>query len=459
MVRYSLLAALILVSGCRTHLPPSADGRKDIPLELVDVRAFKMGQPDAVLMLTGGSGGMLEVCNCSGPMPGGLSRRSGLVQSYRKTFADTMLVDAGDTFWVEPTDIRNGYMLRGYEQIGYDAVVLGDQEWAAGPKRLAEMFAANKTPALSSTVTGDGVVTAQAFKRDFARAKIAVVSDTRPEAFHFVPKTLVAKLQFSEQAEIDRQIAELKSQGYIVVLIAHAGEESVEDIASHTKADLVVRGHTTRTDSKLARVNGKPVIKVGGYEYVGVVAIKADGNKIADIEYRAELVSTKWPLDGKLLLTYQSYAHEAMMKALDAERTNGLNYQSSASCGHCHKKEYDNWKKTQHSKAYATLQKVNRTGDPSCVMCHTSGFGSKGGFYTYAKTKHLANVNCQNCHRLNEAEHRKRDFTIEPVGREICQTCHTPITDPKFTFKAKRKKILCSDIVESSGDDDDASAQ
>lgn len=452
MVRYSLLAALVLVSGCRTQLPPSADGRKEIPLKLVDVRAFKMGQPDAVLMLTGGSGGLLEVCNCSGPMPGGLSRRSGLVQSYRKTFAETVLVDAGDTFWIEPTDIRNGYMLRGYGQIGYDAVVLGDQEWAAGPERLAEMLAVNKTPALSTTVMGPGVATSKALEREFARAKIAVVSDISPKAFHFVPKSLVGKLLFAEPAELDRQIAELKSQGYIVVLIAHAGDESIQDIASRTKADLVVQGHTTRTDTKLSRVNGKPVIKVGGYEYVGVVAIKADGNKISDVEYRAELVSTKWPLDGKLLLTYQSYAHEAMMKALDAERKTGLTYQSSASCGQCHKKEYNNWKKTKHSTAYVTLQKVKRTGDPSCVMCHTSGFGTKAGFYTYAKTKHLANVNCQNCHRFNAAEHRKKDFTIEPVGTEICQTCHTPVTDPKFTFKAKRKKILCSGHEGSEGD-------
>jgi len=452
MVRYCLLAALVLVSGCRTQLPPSADGRKEVPLKLVNVRAFKMGQPDAVLMLTGGSGGLLEVCNCSGPMPGGLSRRSGLVQSYRKTFTDTMLVDAGDTFWIEPTDIRNEYMLRGYGQIGYDAVVLGDQEWAAGPKRLSEILTENNTPALSTSVSGAGVVTAKAARREFANAKIAVVSDISREAFHFVPKSLVGKLQFSEPAEINQQIDELKSQGYIVVLIAHAGEKSIEKIASSTKADLVVQGHTTRTNKKLTRVNGKPVIKVGGYEYVGVVAIKADGNKISDVEYRAELVSTSWPLDGKLLLTYQAYAHEAMMKALDAERTTGLDYQSSASCGQCHKKEYANWKKTAHSKAYATLQKVKRTGDPSCVMCHTSGFGTKKGFYTYAKTRHLANVNCQNCHRFNAAEHRKKDFTIEPVGREICQTCHTPVTDPKFEFKAKRKKILCSGHPGSESD-------
>jgi len=456
MVRYSLLAALVLMTGCRTHLPPSADGRKEIPLKLVAVRAFKMGQPDAVLMFTGGGGGLLEVCNCSGPMPGGLSRRSGLARSYRQAFPDTILVDTGDAFWVKPTDIRNEYMLRGYRQIGYDAVVLGDQEWAAGPKRLSEMLTVNKTPALSTTVIGPGVGAAQVFKREFARAKIAIVSDTRREAFHFVPKSVVSQLKFTKPAEIEHRIGELKSQGYIVVLIAHGSAESVEDMAAGTKADLVVWGHTTRTNSKVVTISGKPVVKVGGYEHVGVVAIKADAGKIADLEYRPELVSTKWPLDGKLLLTYQAYAHAAMLKALDAERKTGLDFQASASCGKCHKKQFENWKKTRHAKAYSTLQKAKRAGDPNCLMCHTSGFGTKAGFYTLAKTRQLANVNCQNCHRFNEAEHQKKGFAIEPVGTGICQTCHTPVTDPKFDFKVKQKKVRCP----SSADDDDvASAQ
>ncbi len=443
MFRYILLAAIVVVSGCRTKLPASADGRKDTPLKLVDVRAFKMGEPDAVLLLTGGSGGLLEVCNCSGPMPGGLSRRSGLVRSYRQSFPETMLIDAGDTFWIEPTDIRNEYMLRGYGQIGYDAVVLGDQEWEAGAKRLAEILKINKTPALSTSVMGPGLATAQEVTREFTRAKIAVVSYTDREAFRFVAPPVVSTLVIAGQAEVEQRIATLKSRGYIVVLIAHAGEDGIVDITARTKADLVVRGHTTRTEKKLTRVNGKPVIKIGGYEYVGAVAIKADGGKIAEIEYRPELVNTRWPLDGKLLLTYQAYAHAAMIKALDAERTSGLTYQSSASCGQCHTKQYANWKKTDHAKAYSTLQKAKRTGDPSCVMCHTSGFGTKAGFYTFAKTKHLSNVNCQDCHRFNAAEHRKKDFMIEPVSREICQACHTPVTDPKFSFKAKQKKILC----------------
>ena len=76
-------------------------------------------------------------------------------------------------------------------------------------------------------------------------------------------------------------------------------------------------------------------------------------------------------------------------------------------------------------------------------MCHTSGFGTKAGFYTIEKTKQLANVNCQDCHRFNQAEHRKKDFVVEPVAKEICQTCHTPITDPKFDFREKQGKVRC----------------
>jgi len=443
MIRYILLAVIVCVAGCGPELPPSADGRKEVPMTLVKVRPFRMGRPDAVLLFTGGTGGMLEVCNCSGPMPGGLSRRNGLVESYRQSFPDTALVDVGDAFWVEPSDIRNGYILRGYWQIGYDAVTLGDSEWAAGPKLLAEMLAVNKTPALSTTVTSPQVPAMQVFKREFPNVKLAVVTDTSPEAFHFVPKSVTASLRFAGQEELNRRIADLKAQGCIVVLIAHADEDSIEPIASQTEADLIVRGHTTRTDRKLAKVAGKPVVKIGGYDYVAAVAIKADGGKIADIEYRPELVDTTWPIDGKLLLTYQAYAHAAMMRALDAERTTGLEYMASESCGQCHKAQYENWLKTRHADAYATLVKVKRTGDPACLMCHTSGFGTKAGFYTIEKTKHLANVNCQDCHRFNQAEHNKTGFVVDPVAKDICQTCHTPVTDPKFDYRQKQGKIRC----------------
>ena len=443
MTRYILLAVIVCVAGCRTELPPSADGRKEVPMTLVNVRPFRMGQPDAVLLFTGGTGGMLEVCNCSGPMPGGLARRNGLVESYRQSFPNTILVDVGDAFWVAPADIRNGYILRGYAQIGYDAVTLGDQEWAAGRTRLAEMLAVNKTPALSTTVTSPDVGAMQVFKREFPNVKVAVVTDTTPEAFHFVPKSVTSSLAFAGPDELNKRIADLKAQGYVVVLIAHAGEDGIETIASRTEADLVIRGHTTRTERKLTKVAGKPVVKIGGYEYVAAVAIKADGDKIADIEYRPELVDTSWPIDGKLLLTYQAYAHAAMMRALDAERTTGLDYQTSESCGSCHKKQLENWLKTRHASAYATLVKAKRTGDPNCLMCHTSGFGTKAGFYTIEKTRQLANVNCQDCHRFNQAEHRKKGFVVEPVAKEICQTCHTPITDPKFDLKEKQAKIRC----------------
>ena len=60
-------------------------------------------------------------------------------------------------------------------------------------------------------------------------------------------------------------------------------------------------------------------------------------------------------------------------------------------------------------------------------MCHTTGFGTKSGFYTINKTPDLAGVNCQDCHRFTEAEHRKKDFTVPRLKKDVCTTCHTPL--------------------------------
>ena len=433
--------ALLALAGCGPGTQERTHGQAAAP-EPVGIRPFRFGQPDVVLLVTGGTNGMLEVCNCAGPMAGGLARRSGLVRSYRAAFANLLLLDTGDVFWIEPNDLRNEYVLKGYAQIGYDAIVPGDQEWAAGPRRLRELLAGRGLTCLSPTVSAEGVRTIAAMERQFGPAKLAVVADARKSAFTFVPEDVVAKLSFADPAELHRRVGELKAGGYVVVAAAHMDEDSLASLAS-MPVDLIVRGHTTRSEPQLQRIGGKPVVKVGGSETVGVVAMKLADGKLADIEYRLEVVDTSWPLDQRLIQTYQAYAHAAMRQALDAERKEGLAYQPSSACGRCHRPQYDAWRKSHHARAYGTLVKARRTGDPNCLACHTSGFGTKHGFLTIEKTPELANVNCQDCHRFTEAEHRQKGFRFAPVGKDVCTTCHTPVTDPKFDLSAKVPKVRC----------------
>ena len=144
-----------------------------------------------------------------------------------------------------------------------------------------------------------------------------------------------------------------------------------------------------------------------------------------------------------MLEIYQAYARDALRSELDKKRKKGLDFVPSETCGQCHEKNLANWKKTKHARAYKTLQRVKRQGDPNCISCHTLGFGMEKGFYTPETTHKLGGVNCQNCHRFNVAEHQKKGFIRPKVTAETCETCHTPVTDPKFLdLQEKRFKTL-----------------
>jgi len=433
---------LAILVGCRGGPESMNHDRAPVPAA-VAVKPFRIPRPDLVLLITGGTNGMMEVCNCTGPMPGGLARRSGLVLSYRAAFDNTFLIDTGDMFWVEPEDLRNEFVLKGYARIGYDAVVLGDQEWAAKADPLRRLAAAGDLTCLATTVTMDGAEFPRVVRRRRNGLKLAVVSDVRRDAFRFVPSERKAKLSLAEPSRLAERIRRLKEAGCVVVVVAHMEESALEAAVSSYDADLILRGHTSRSDPRLRRIAGRPVVKVGGFETVGVVAIKAAEGKIVDLDYRVEVVDTSWPLDRRLIQVYQAYAHAAMRQALDAPRKEGLAYVSSAACGRCHRRQYDAWRSGPHARAYKTLVKARRIGDPSCLMCHTSGFGTREGFFTLEKTPHLAGVNCQNCHRFNEPEHRTKGFSVPRLKKSVCTTCHTPVTSPKFDFRRKLPNVRC----------------
>ncbi len=460
-----LLCLLAAALGCKPRPMLGRDGTSHAqvlsPPQAVPVKPFRIAQPDLVLLVTGGTNGMLEVCNCTGTMPGGLARRSGLVISYRAAFGKVLVVDSGDSFWIDPKDLRNQYVLRGYNTIGYDALVLGDQEWAVDPDLLARMLAEVSTPMLSTTVaptpasssSGEISTTSstppspwtarRVITWPLTGAKLALLSAATREAFMFMPDDHLAKLAFARADETEARIAQLKKDGHVVFLVAHLPGDQVEQLAARTAADLIIRGHTTRSEPALLDVNGKPVIKAGGSETVAAVAFKFDNGKIADIDYRVEIVNEKWPMDQRLIQVYQAYAHMAMRKALDAERTKGLNYIPSGECGICHERQFLFWQANRHSKAYKTLQANNRTGDPNCLACHTTGFGTEKGFYTLKATPKMAGVNCQDCHRFNVREHRTKGFVPPKMSADVCTTCHTPVTDPKFDYKKKHELVRC----------------
>lgn len=431
----ALCGLIALAISCRDLGFGSGPAGSQEPPRPALVKPFAMGSPDVVLLITGGSNGRLELCNCSGPMPGGLSRRSGLVQSYRAAFGRVVLLDSGDALWFDPNSPRNEFVPRAYRQMGYDALTLGDQEWGLSASRMAEFFVPGPMAYLSTTAAPTAGVRAfplaKVVKKEWGGLKLAVLSDIRRSSMYLAAERK-GEVVFADEDECSRMTRELKAQGYAVVVIAHAREEEVRRTAAECPADLIIRGHTTQSEPNLLTYGGRAVAKVGGPEYVGVVAMKISGGAVTAMEYRLETADEHWPVDRRMVAIHQAYFHQALRLA--SPQGADVNCVPSDQCAGCHQKQYDQWQTTRHAHAYATLVNAGRQQDATCLLCHVSGLETSKGFVSIEATPGLANVNCQDCHRVNLDGHG-HPTPVPPVTENTCDPCHA--SAGAFDYKNK----------------------
>ncbi|MCY2926966.1 MAG: multiheme c-type cytochrome [Planctomycetota bacterium] len=413
------------------------------------VKPFAMGDPDVVLLITGGDHGRVEVCNCTGPMTAGLSRRAGLMASYRRAFDRTIALDSGNVIWVEPQAVQNRYVLEGYRRIGYDAISLGDHEWSCPPATLANLLAGTPQTYLATNVHPpagqQALPTVQVLKKQWGGVKIAVVSALAGETLTLGRADRGPAPSVEPLEALAPRVRALKADGYAVVLIAHGDGEFAQACATATGADLIIRGDTTQPVGNLLQAAGKPMVKVGGSEVVGAVALRIRGGELTSVEYRMGIVDTRWPVASRLLQLFGAYSRLALRAIQEGEDAAPVAVESSASCGACHAATFTQWSNGPHARAYASLARVGRERDADCLPCHTGSFARPGGFTAPEKTPAMGHVGCQDCHRRTAADCGKKGPAAEPVSQDVCATCHTPLADRGFNdaFAKKFAKVRC----------------
>ena len=75
-------------------------------------------------------------------------------------------------------------------------------------------------------------------------------------------------------------------------------------------------------------------------------------------------------------------------------------YLGVGGCVGCHRPQADVWSTTKHSHEFSGLPPRYR-GDPSCLKCHVTGYGSPTGYVAAApvgSAKDLGEVGCEMCH-------------------------------------------------------------
>jgi hypothetical protein len=124
-------------------------------------------------------------------------------------------------------------------------------------------------------------------------------------------------------------------------------------------------------------------------------------------------------------------------------------YAGSAACAECHGDVYDQQFRTSHHHALETLTAAGAGQNPSCLVCHTVGYGLPTGFT--AARPHLGGVQCESCHGP-AAQHaaNEMDLTRRPrieLASEVCGGCHNTEQNPTFDqLKSSRHFSVTEDM-------------
>jgi hypothetical protein len=112
----------------------------------------------------------------------------------------------------------------------------------------------------------------------------------------------------------------------------------------------------------------------------------------------------------------------------------GPRYAGEQTCAQCHGSVHSTVMTTAHAQAFAGLQRIHQDTNPSCLPCHTVGYGLPTGFTSAVLTPQLEGVQCENCHGPggNHAAN-PGDQTVIPqveLAAQVCGGCHSAQLTP-----------------------------
>jgi len=396
-----------------------------------------------------------------------LDKCSYYINAVRDSAQNPVLVfDTGDFLPAMPDSERAEYVLQALKATGYDAVVVGDQEFLLGESffisHFAPYLAEKKTPLCWSLFepgfefsTSNSLKTtvllnlannsrkscfrtrkSMQFKKAFVEFAVTGYIDKR--AFLFFPEDKSAWFGVKSVKETVSN----KNTDCLNILLSHSGEMTDNEIASQfPELDLIIGGHT-QTVLEQPEVVGKTlIVQAGGSgRYVGRLDLNLDkqGN-IAD--YRYELVRMtqdipSHPAVSQIVEEYeQSFFKDKKPRPHIQVYPDSFAVVAAEDCRDCHQAQYDQWAGTMHSKAFNIIEKRMKIFNPDCLSCHTTGFGHKQGFVTVETTPQWENLSCTECHWVKREHISEPQAHPLPVTEQTCKRCHTNKNSPDFDYK------------------------
>jgi hypothetical protein len=416
----------------------------------------------AAIFFSGSVHGFLGVCGCPSFPMGGLDRRAGYLEIFRKEERGiaTLLLDSGNLF-DEPGaagDVRTRALIRGMGHLGYEAAGVGERELALGAEHFLGLTGDAPFPFISANLVIEGSRQpwlSDHLIREPAGFPILVTSVTGE---FDVPRVELEDGRAVVVADPAESVARvLDAHGtedtFVVVLSALPLEEARVLARRVSDIDLIVGARGLRHTIDPIREGRTQILYCGDEgKYFGRVLVFDDAQASGRFEVRGTLVALddrvpREPDMEAYVVESQAEASEAerLQRSIDdvhrteADRSNvAVGYLGSGSCTACHADIVAEWSQTAHAHAWQTLRRAEKVQlgsvRNSCIPCHVTGYGEPGGFVDEETTPHLVDVGCESCHGPGAAHVAQPELEYGAVTLANCTTCHTPEMDPDFNY-------------------------
>ena len=456
-------------------------------------------KPAAAIVLSGEQHGYMEPCGCSATQSGGLSRRADFFRQLAEKGWKCVSLDLGGLVRKDnqQNKLKFQVMLGALNDLGYKALALGMEE--LGFERLEPGILLTEAPQQKADGSSLSFVNANIEFVLFKGAGARPASPTKVITVdgHTIGVTAIFGKSFKStllgdapdaqivvqdpQAILPAEIASLKKEhAEVLVLLSYAKkEESIALAKKFPEFQIVVTADGPEDGHDMPERVGKTLlIEVGQKgKHIGVVGYYPDDKKRPLHFELIDLDKDRFHDTPKMIDRMREYQHmldanyDAVMQDLPkSPHPSGDRFVGVETCKNCHAKAYAVWKDSKHAQAYESLitgredakNVVPRNRDPECLACHTTGwepqqvFPYESGFYSVAKTPHLKEQQCENCHgpgsKHNDLEARwKKDpasvkktdlaaarerikVTLAFAEKTLCYRCHDLDNDPNFKF-------------------------
>jgi 2',3'-cyclic-nucleotide 2'-phosphodiesterase (5'-nucleotidase family) len=422
-------------------------------------------------------GGNLEVCGCPIHPLGGVARRIGYINAFRKRSPDagTLMVDVGHIFSDETNEektalrddavLMNDWIVKANEAMNLDVVNLShrDLRYASALLRPTAKLKPEKSSIISANIRINPRLESDPLPMAPAPYVIKTVTAKRLSkpvtiAFigvsEFVPAEQKAAIEqagfiIEDPAEaVKRVLPEVKDKVDVTAVVGYLRYGLANKIAmQNADLDLIIAADGSGLVPDPKQVNNALIVYAAKQtKYLGELRFYTDKEGIVEkfttryveldevIADDAPMLQMTQAARQEIDVVQRRVAEEIALKHLSQGDRPSI-WVTAETCGKCHVQEYDLWKKSRHSHAFDGLVTKSREFDESCVGCHSVGF-KKEGFINIKATPQFANVQCESCHGAG-TEHIKDPKAGNyktPPAPNSCLACHDPENSPDFVF-------------------------